>query len=68
MIELAERVATLEAEVDALKRVAGKVDEIHAVLTQAKGAKWVLVNGVGFIVAIAGVLAAWHQIKQALHS
>lgn len=40
-----------------MERTAHKVDEMHAVLMQAKGAKYAIVAVAGF----AGVLGSWAQ-------
>jgi hypothetical protein len=54
-----DRVIRLEAEVQNLEdKVSGmsrKVDEMHAILLQAKGARWVIVGSA----AIAGFIASF---------
>jgi hypothetical protein len=50
---LEQKVSHMEAELD---RMSGKVDEMHAVLMQARGVRWAIiaVSGlVGFLVGIA---------------
>ena len=50
---LEQKVSHMEAELD---RMSGKVDEMHAILLQARGVRWAIiaVSGlVGFLVGIA---------------
>ena len=55
---LEQKVSHMEAE---LERISGKVDEMHAILIQARGVRWAIiaVSGlVGFLVGIAQWLVA----------
>lgn len=58
MPELEERIAVLEANQqhmrDKLTEMSAKVDEMHEVLLQAKGAKWAILG----VASLAGFLAA----------
>ena len=47
---LEERVRNMEAD---LHRMSGKVDEMHSVLMQAKGARWAIIA----VASLAGFLA-----------
>lgn len=55
-----ERIAVLEANYKHMEAqqiaMAEKVDEIHDILTQAKGAKWIVISVVGFMMAIVTVV------------
>lgn len=57
MPELEERIAVLEANQmnmrDKLAEVSVKVDEMHSVLLQAKGARWAILG----VASLAGFLA-----------
>lgn len=57
MPELEERIAVLEANQqhmrDKLNEMSAKVDEMHEVLLQAKGAKWAIIG----VASLAGFLA-----------
>ena len=63
MIEdtLRERVTRLETKVDhlneALDKAVTKLDEMHNVMMQAKGARWVLIAAASLAGALAGVAA-----------
>jgi hypothetical protein len=58
---LRERVARLETKVDhlseALDKAVMKVDEMHGVMMQAKGARWVLIAAASIAGALAGFAA-----------
>lgn len=58
---LRERVARLETKVDhlseSLSRVVTKLDEVHNVMMQAKGARWVLIAAASIAGALAGFAA-----------
>lgn len=58
---LRERVARLETKVDhlseALDKAVKKVDEMHGVMMQAKGARWVLIAAASIAGALAGFAA-----------
>ncbi len=58
---LRERVARLETKVDhlseALDKAVTKVDEMHSVMMQAKGARWVLIAAASIAGALAGFAA-----------
>lgn len=60
MKTLPERLATLEESVrnikEDLSEARKRVDEIHSLIQQGKGAKWLLVTGVGAISGILGIL------------
>lgn len=56
-----ERIARLETKIEhmaeAVDKMTSKVDELHAILNQAKGAKWVLIGAAtiaGFFGSKAG--------------
>jgi hypothetical protein len=57
MPELEERIAVLEANQvhmrDKLNEMSSKVDEMHELLLQAKGAKWAILG----VASLAGFLA-----------
>lgn len=64
-----ERLATLEewrrkTESDLLK-MSQKVDEMHGILLQAKGARWAILAAAGFAGFLSGMLttfaAWWHR-------
>jgi hypothetical protein len=58
-----ERAAVLEERFDHLEKrfekVEGKVDEIHNVLLQAKGARWAVLGVAGLIGFAGAKLGAW---------
>jgi len=58
---LRERVTRLETKVDnlneALDKAVTKLDEMHNVMMQAKGARWVLIAAASLAGALAGVAA-----------
>ncbi len=58
---LRERVARLETKVDhlseALDKAVTKLDEMHNVMMQAKGARWVLIAAASIAGALAGFAA-----------
>lgn len=61
-----ERLVALEVEVKHLiekqDRMASQVDQMHTLLLQAKGVRWVIVGGAavaGFIASFATNLAPW---------
>jgi hypothetical protein len=55
----AERLAALEQRTshieDELTRISAKVDEMHAVLMQAKGVRWAVVAVAGVVGFVTGV-------------
>lgn len=59
----AVKIARLEVQVDHLtttvNSMAAKLDELHAVFLQAKGARWLLVAMAGMGGAIAGFATKW---------
>ena len=58
LASLEQRVAHVESE---LKRISGKVDDMHEVLMQAKGVRWAIVAVaalVGFLTGISQWLMA----------
>jgi hypothetical protein len=63
MPELEERIAVLEANfrhADAkLDKMAEKVDEMHEVLLQAKGARWAIIGVASFAGFLSGKLGAF---------
>jgi uncharacterized protein YgiM (DUF1202 family) len=58
---LRERVAKLEVQIEHLTTklddMHGKVEEMHAILLQAKGARWVLVGLAGVAGLVSGMIA-----------
>jgi hypothetical protein len=58
---LRERVARLETKVDhlseALDKAVTKVDEMHSVMMQARGARWVIIAAASIAGAVAGFAA-----------
>ncbi len=61
-----ERLVALEVEVKHLiesqEKMASKVDQMHTLLVQAKGVRWVIIGGAavaGFIASFATNLAPW---------
>ena len=67
--DLGERVAILETSIkyltEQLEDTHRKVKEMHAVLLQAKGAKWVIVGTagiIGFLTAMMTKLLPWNGI------
>ena len=54
-----ERLATLEQRIIHLERqqdkMASQVDEMHGVLLQAKGAKWIIIA----VASLSGLIASW---------
>lgn len=67
--DLGERVAVLETSIryltEQLEDTHRKVEEMHAVLLQAKGAKWVIVGTagiIGFLAALTTKLLPLHGI------
>lgn len=61
-----DRLIALEVKVDhlttKLDATAGKVDELHSLLMQARGARWAIIGVAalaGFISAKLGPLTAW---------
>lgn len=58
-----ERIVKLEVQIshldDELANVSKKVDEMHAMLMQAKGFRWALVAFVGFISFVSGTILPW---------
>lgn len=62
-IEIRDKVIRLEAQVEHLTttvdHMAGKLDDLHAVFLQAKGARWLLLAMAGIGGAIAGFAAKW---------
>lgn len=61
--ETAVKVAKLEAQVEHLTntvdKMATKLDDLHAVFLQAKGARWLLLAMAGIGGAFAGFAAKW---------
>jgi hypothetical protein len=59
--DIGERVAILETSIkyltEQLEDTHRKVEEMHAVLLQAKGAKWVLVGTAGIIGFLTAMMA-----------
>lgn len=59
----AVKIARLEVQVEHLTNtvdnMATKLDELHAVFLQAKGARWLLIAMAGVGGAIAGFLTKW---------
>jgi len=57
-----ERLAMLEQKVshmeEELDRMAGKVDEMHAILLQARGVRWAIIAVAGLVGFLAG-LSHW---------
>lgn len=62
-IEIHDKVIRLEAQVENLSltvdHMAGKLDDLHAVFLQAKGARWLLLAMAGIGGAVAGFAAKW---------
>ena len=56
---LEQRVARVETEI---ARVATKVDEMHAVLMQAKGLRWAIVAVTGVVGFVTGI-SQWLMAK-----
>ena len=58
---LCERVAKLEVQIEHLTTklddMHGKVEEMHAILLQAKGARWALVGVAGAAGLVSGMIA-----------
>jgi hypothetical protein len=61
-----ERIARLETELEHMSRdisaMSVKVDQMHSILSQAKGAQWAVLGMagfMGFIASKAGELAGW---------
>ena len=52
---LEQRVSHMEAE---LARMAAKVDEMHAILLQARGVRWAVITVSGLVGFLAGI-AHW---------
>ena len=52
---LEQQVSHMEAELD---RMSGKVDEMHAILLQARGVRWAIIACSGLVGFIAGI-AHW---------
>ena len=67
---LRERVARLETKVDnlseALDKAVTKVDEMHGVMMQAKGARWVLIAAASIAGALAGFAAKFTGLLSGL--
>ena len=67
---LRERVARLETKVDhlseALDNAITKVDEMHGVMMQAKGARWVLIAAASIAGALAGFAAKFTGLVSGL--
>ena len=67
---LRERVARLETKVDhlseALDKAITKVDEMHSVMMQAKGARWVLIAEASIAGALAGFAAKFTGLLSGL--
>ncbi len=51
---LEQQVSHMEAE---LERMSGKVDEMHAILLQARGVRWAIIALAGLVGFLAGHLA-----------
>ncbi len=62
-VEIRDKVIRLEAQVEHLSltvdHMAGKLDDLHAVFLQAKGARWLLLAMAGIGGAVAGFAAKW---------
>lgn len=61
-----ERIAKLETEIEHMSRdiaaMATKVDQMHGILMQAKGAQWAVLGMaglMGFLASKAGELVGW---------
>jgi hypothetical protein len=59
----AERLAVLEQKVThieaELSRISGKVDDMHAVLMQARGVRWAVIAVSGLVGFLTGVSHWW---------
>jgi hypothetical protein len=66
MVSQAERIATLEANHKTLDertaRMETNLQEVHDVLLQAKGARWLVGLGVGFLMLVATVVGAFAML------
>lgn len=64
--EYGERIVRLEVRDEAReKEIAGmakKIDEVHALLTQAKGARWAIMTVLGISTTLSGFAAWWFNI------
>ena len=64
--DTAVKVAKLEAQVEHLTKtvdsMATKLDDLHAVFLQAKGARWLLIGMAGIGGAITGFATKWLPI------
>jgi hypothetical protein len=62
-MEIRDKVIRLEAQVEHLTttvdHMAGKLDDLHEVFLQAKGARWLLMAMAGIGGALAGFAAKW---------
>jgi len=62
-MEIRDKVIRLEAQVEHLTttvdHMAGKLDDLHEVFLQAKGARWLLLAMAGIGGALAGFAAKW---------
>jgi hypothetical protein len=56
---LEQKVSHMEAELD---RMSGKVDEMHAILLQARGVRWAIIAVAGLVGFLAGI-AHWFVAK-----
>jgi uncharacterized protein YaaR (DUF327 family) len=54
-----QKVSHMEAELD---RMSGKVDEMHAILLQARGVRWAIIAVAGLVGFLAGI-AHWFVAK-----
>lgn len=58
-----ERITRLETQIvhlaDAIERMTTKVDELHSMLNQARGAKWALLGMAGIAGFLGSKTGAW---------
>ncbi len=58
-----ERITRLETQIihlsDAIERMTQKVDELHSMLNQARGAKWALLGAAGIAGFFGSKAGAW---------
>ncbi len=52
LVMLEQRVSHMEA---ALGKISSKVDEMHAILLQARGVRWAIIAVSGFVGFLAGI-------------
>jgi hypothetical protein len=56
---LEQQVSHMEAELD---RMSGKVDEMHAILLQARGVRWAIIALAGLVGFLAGHPHQWSRL------